>query len=89
MEYNKNDKYMIVSELAPWFSAREIEDITGMSQGAVARYRLSYGIPPMRDNKKAVFKSFEEERDAYWEERRRYQKHAIKEYLNGNKNPLL
>ena len=80
---------MIVSELAPWFSAREIEDITGMSQGAVARYRLSYGIPPMRDNKKAVFKSFEEERDAYWEERRKFQKHAIKEYLNGNKNRIL
>tara|TARA_Y100001935_G_C16831387_1_gene279587 strand:- start:219 stop:488 length:270 start_codon:yes stop_codon:yes gene_type:complete len=89
MEYDKNQKYMIVSELAPWYSAREIEEITGMSQGAVARYRLSYGIPPMRDNKKEVWRSFEQERDAYWDERRKYQKHAIKEYLNGNKNPTL
>ena len=89
MEYDKNQKYMIVSELAPWYSAREIEEITGMSQGAVARYRLSYGIPPMRDNKKEVWRSFEQERDAYWDERRKYQKHAIREYLNGNKNPTL
>ena len=38
------------------------------------------------DNKRAIWDEFESERDAFWEERRKHQKEAIKEFLkNGNR----
>jgi len=84
MELTKNDKYMIVSELAPWYSPKEIHELTGLSPNAVYRLCHSYGIIGYRDNMTNIKREFEGERQAYIKERRLHQKQGIKEYLNGS-----
>ena len=85
MKYTKDEKYMIVSELFPWFPAGEVEEITGLNKNVVYRTAHTYGIPSCQSNKKAIWDDWEGQRNAYWKERRRHQKEAIKEFLkNGN-----
>ena len=86
MKYTKDEKYMITSELFPWFPAREVEEMTGLKESAIYNTAHAYGIVGYRDNKRAIWDEFESERDAFWEERRKHQKEAIKEFLkNGNR----
>ena len=44
MKYTKDEKYMIVSELFPWFPAREVEEMTGLKESAIYNTAHAYGI---------------------------------------------
>jgi len=49
-ELNKNEKYLVISELASWYSPEELLELFGIKYVSIYHYCNRYGIPKYRES---------------------------------------
>ena len=69
-KFNKQQRYIIVSELASWYSPEELQKLFGINYCSIYHYCNKYGIPKYRESVSKHKQDFLNEYDIWLSQRR-------------------